>query len=195
MAPTLMQNSIISKAKILVVDDEASNVRLLERILEMFGCTKCPEHSGFAPGCAAVPRAGAGPRAARSSHAASGRIRDHGAIEGFPFSRGVPSDSRPDGRCDFGDEAARAGFRGEGSGDEAARPFGGGLAHQESAREPVSASRTAKAEWPFGAAGTRADEPGGGDAFPTARDAGAHREAGALARARDDGRRHRARFQ
>ena len=34
-----MQNSIISKAKILVVDDEASNVRLLERILEMFGCT------------------------------------------------------------------------------------------------------------------------------------------------------------
>ncbi len=35
-----MQNSIISKAKILVIDDEASNVRLLERILEMFGCSQ-----------------------------------------------------------------------------------------------------------------------------------------------------------
>ncbi len=32
-----MQNSIISKAKILIVDDEPSNVRLLERILEMYG--------------------------------------------------------------------------------------------------------------------------------------------------------------
>ncbi len=35
-----MQNPIISKARILVVDDEASNVRLLERILEMFGCSQ-----------------------------------------------------------------------------------------------------------------------------------------------------------
>jgi len=35
-----MQNSIISQARILVVDDEASNVRLLERILEMFGCQR-----------------------------------------------------------------------------------------------------------------------------------------------------------
>ncbi len=35
-----MQNSIISKARILVVDDESSNVRLLERILEMFGCAR-----------------------------------------------------------------------------------------------------------------------------------------------------------
>jgi signal transduction histidine kinase len=36
----VMQNSIISKARILVVDDEASNVRLLERILQMFGCNR-----------------------------------------------------------------------------------------------------------------------------------------------------------
>jgi len=33
-----MPNSILSKARILIVDDEAPNVRLLERILEMFGC-------------------------------------------------------------------------------------------------------------------------------------------------------------
>ena len=32
-------NTILSKARVLVVDDESSNVRLLERILEMFGCT------------------------------------------------------------------------------------------------------------------------------------------------------------
>ena len=35
-----MPQSIISKASILVVDDEISNVRLLERILEMYGCTR-----------------------------------------------------------------------------------------------------------------------------------------------------------
>ena len=33
-----MPNSILTKARVLVVDDESSNVRLLERILEMFGC-------------------------------------------------------------------------------------------------------------------------------------------------------------
>ncbi len=33
-----MPVSIISKARVLIVDDEASNVRLLERILEMAGC-------------------------------------------------------------------------------------------------------------------------------------------------------------
>ncbi|HEV7402768.1 MAG TPA: response regulator [Chthoniobacteraceae bacterium] len=33
-----MPNSIISKARVLLVDDEISNVRLLERILEMIGC-------------------------------------------------------------------------------------------------------------------------------------------------------------
>ncbi len=33
-----MPNSIINQARILVVDDEVSNVRLLERILEMAGC-------------------------------------------------------------------------------------------------------------------------------------------------------------
>lgn len=33
-----MPNSILSKARVLVIDDEASNVRLLERILEMYGC-------------------------------------------------------------------------------------------------------------------------------------------------------------
>jgi len=35
-----MPNSIISKARVLLVDDEISNVRLLERILEMIGCDK-----------------------------------------------------------------------------------------------------------------------------------------------------------
>jgi signal transduction histidine kinase len=34
----IMPNSIISKARVLLVDDEVSNVRLLERILEMIGC-------------------------------------------------------------------------------------------------------------------------------------------------------------
>src|SRR6266478_3496538 len=34
-----MPNSILTKARVLVIDDESSNVRLLERILEMFGCT------------------------------------------------------------------------------------------------------------------------------------------------------------
>lgn len=33
-----MAHTILSKARILVIDDEASNVRLLERILEMYGC-------------------------------------------------------------------------------------------------------------------------------------------------------------
>ncbi len=33
-----MPNSILSKARVMVVDDESSNVRLLERILQMFGC-------------------------------------------------------------------------------------------------------------------------------------------------------------
>jgi signal transduction histidine kinase len=33
-----MSNTILSKARVLIVDDESSNVRLLERILEMFGC-------------------------------------------------------------------------------------------------------------------------------------------------------------
>src|ERR1700761_7783048 len=33
-----MPHSILSKARVLVIDDESSNVRLLERILEMFGC-------------------------------------------------------------------------------------------------------------------------------------------------------------
>jgi signal transduction histidine kinase len=33
-----MPNSIIRRARVVIVDDEASNVRLLERILEMFGC-------------------------------------------------------------------------------------------------------------------------------------------------------------
>ena len=33
-----MPNTIISRARVVIVDDEASNVRLLERILEMFGC-------------------------------------------------------------------------------------------------------------------------------------------------------------
>lgn len=35
-----MPNSILKKARVLVIDDEASNVRLLERILEMFGCAQ-----------------------------------------------------------------------------------------------------------------------------------------------------------
>src|SRR5947208_60784 len=35
-----MPNSIISKARVLLVDDEISNVRLLERILEMIGCAE-----------------------------------------------------------------------------------------------------------------------------------------------------------
>ena len=35
-----MPNSIISKARVLLVDDEISNVRLLERILEMIGCNE-----------------------------------------------------------------------------------------------------------------------------------------------------------
>ena len=35
-----MPNSIISKARVLLVDDEISNVRLLERILEMIGCNR-----------------------------------------------------------------------------------------------------------------------------------------------------------
>jgi signal transduction histidine kinase len=35
-----MPNSIISKARVLLVDDEISNVRLLERILEMIGCSR-----------------------------------------------------------------------------------------------------------------------------------------------------------
>ena len=35
-----MPNSILSKARILIIDDETPNVRLLERILEMFGCTQ-----------------------------------------------------------------------------------------------------------------------------------------------------------
>ncbi len=34
-----MPHSIISKARVLLVDDESSNVRLLERILEMIGCS------------------------------------------------------------------------------------------------------------------------------------------------------------
>ena len=34
----MMPNTIISRARVVIVDDEASNVRLLERILEMFGC-------------------------------------------------------------------------------------------------------------------------------------------------------------
>lgn len=33
-----MPNTIISRARVVIVDDEASNVRLLERILELFGC-------------------------------------------------------------------------------------------------------------------------------------------------------------
>lgn len=33
-----MPNAIISKARVVIVDDEPPNVRLLERILEMFGC-------------------------------------------------------------------------------------------------------------------------------------------------------------
>ncbi len=33
-----MPNAIISRARVVIVDDESSNVRLLERILEMFGC-------------------------------------------------------------------------------------------------------------------------------------------------------------
>ena len=33
-----MPNAIFSRARVLIVDDESSNVRLLERILEMFGC-------------------------------------------------------------------------------------------------------------------------------------------------------------
>src|SRR5688572_30038179 len=33
-----MPNSIIRRSRVVIVDDEASNVRLLERILEMSGC-------------------------------------------------------------------------------------------------------------------------------------------------------------
>jgi signal transduction histidine kinase len=35
-----MPNTIISRARVLLVDDEISNVRLLERILEMIGCAQ-----------------------------------------------------------------------------------------------------------------------------------------------------------
>src|SRR4051812_4501483 len=35
-----MSNYIISKARVLLVDDEISNLRLLERILEMIGCER-----------------------------------------------------------------------------------------------------------------------------------------------------------
>jgi signal transduction histidine kinase len=35
-----MPNDILKKARVLVIDDEASNVRLLERILEMYGCSQ-----------------------------------------------------------------------------------------------------------------------------------------------------------
>ncbi|MHA3770930.1 response regulator [Verrucomicrobiota bacterium sgz303538] len=35
-----MPNAIFSRARVVIVDDESSNVRLLERILEMFGCNQ-----------------------------------------------------------------------------------------------------------------------------------------------------------
>ena len=82
--PNPMPNSILRKARVLLVDDESSNVRLLERILEMFGCRARPEHERPAPGDAALPGDAAGHHPAGSAHAAPGRLCRDGAVPRRP---------------------------------------------------------------------------------------------------------------
>ena len=69
-----MPNTIISRARVVIVDDEASNVRLLERILEMSGCETIFSTTDSRQALKLCLEIEPGHCPARSSHAACRRL-------------------------------------------------------------------------------------------------------------------------
>ena len=146
----------MTDARILVVDDQESNVQLLERLLRLKGYSdiECLTDSRQTVGRFVATRPDSDP--AGPADAAHVRSRGARGAAAAHRRRGIPAHPDPHGRYGRRDQADRALDGRQGLPEQAVRRRGGAAADPEPPRDALSLSRAPRPERAAGLEGARA---------------------------------------
>ena len=170
-------------ATILIIDDQESNLRLLERVLISAGYQAFVSSTDPLKAVDLYRQVPARPRRARSAHADAGRHRRAGAAQRAHARGHLRAGPRDHRRPEPDDQAAGALGRRQGLPRQAVRSARSRAPHQEPARGPLALRRAAAAERGARREGRAAPLRAGGRA---ARDSRAPRPDGGVPRRRHD---------